>query len=76
MRSQHDSKRKDYSVPVKDTVKLSLCSNVLGTNTMKAHGKVDVQIQIVLILALAGGEWSGSWPCHFTPVKEALVPIG
>jgi hypothetical protein len=36
---------------------------------MKAYGGVDVlaQIYIFLISALAGGEWSASRPCRFTP---------
>jgi hypothetical protein len=34
---------------------------------MKASGEVDVQIHIFLTSALAGGEWSASGLCHFTP---------
>jgi hypothetical protein len=34
---------------------------------MKAYGGMDVQIHIFLTLALVGGEWSNSCPCHFTP---------
>jgi hypothetical protein len=38
---------------------------------MKAYGVVDVYIHIFLTSALAGGEWSGSRPCRFTPGEEA-----
>jgi hypothetical protein len=38
---------------------------------MKAYGGVDVQIHIFLTLALAGGEWSASRPCHFTNGERA-----
>jgi hypothetical protein len=34
---------------------------------MKAYGGVDVQIHILLTSALAGGEWSASLHCRFTP---------
>jgi hypothetical protein len=34
---------------------------------MKAYGRVDVQIHIFLISALAVGEWSPSRPGRFTP---------
>jgi hypothetical protein len=34
---------------------------------MKAYGRVDVKINIFLISALAGGEWSASRPGCFTP---------
>jgi hypothetical protein len=34
---------------------------------MKTYGGVDVQIRIFFTSALAGGEWSASSPCHFTP---------
>jgi hypothetical protein len=34
---------------------------------MKAYGVVDVYIHIFLTSALAGGEWSASRPCRFTP---------
>jgi hypothetical protein len=37
---------------------------------MNAYGGVDVQIHIFLTLALAGGEWSVSGPCRFTPPGE------
>jgi hypothetical protein len=33
---------------------------------MKAYGGVDVKIQIFLTSALVGGEWSASYPGHFT----------
>jgi hypothetical protein len=39
---------------------------------MKAHGGVDVQIDIILTSALAGGEWSASRPGRFTPRERAL----
>jgi hypothetical protein len=38
---------------------------------MKAYGGVDVWIYIFLTLALAGGEWSASRPCRFTPGEIA-----
>jgi hypothetical protein len=38
---------------------------------MKAYGEVDVQIHIFLTSALAGGEWSASWPRRFTPGESA-----
>jgi hypothetical protein len=38
---------------------------------MKEYGAVDVDIQIFLTLALAGGEWSASQPDHFTPGETA-----
>jgi hypothetical protein len=34
---------------------------------MKAYGGVDVYIHIFLTSAIAGGEWSASRPCRFTP---------
>jgi hypothetical protein len=34
---------------------------------MKAYGGVDVYIHIFLTSALAGGEWSASRLCRFTP---------
>jgi hypothetical protein len=33
-------------------------------------------VSILLTSALAGGEWSASRPCRFTPGKESLIPIG
>jgi hypothetical protein len=38
---------------------------------MKVYGGVDVQIQIVLTSALAGGEWSASCPVRFTLAERA-----
>jgi hypothetical protein len=38
---------------------------------MKAYGGVDVHIHIFLTSALAGGEWSASRPCRFTPCERA-----
>jgi hypothetical protein len=38
---------------------------------MKAYGGVHVQIHIFLTLALAGGEWSASHLCCFTPGERA-----
>jgi hypothetical protein len=38
---------------------------------MKAYGGGDVYIHIFLASALAGGEWSASSPCHFTPGERA-----
>jgi hypothetical protein len=43
---------------------------------MKANRGMDVEIHIFLTSALAGGEWSASRPCHFTPGKDPPVPIG
>jgi hypothetical protein len=37
---------------------------------MKAYGEVNVYIHI-FYLALAGGEWSASRPCRFTPGERA-----
>jgi hypothetical protein len=34
---------------------------------MKAYGGVDIHIRIFLTAALAGGHWSDSHTCHFTP---------
>jgi hypothetical protein len=34
---------------------------------MKAHGGVDVQIQVFLTSTLVGDEWSASRPDRFTP---------
>jgi hypothetical protein len=34
---------------------------------MKAYGRVDAQIHILLTSALAGGQWSISRPGRFTP---------
>jgi hypothetical protein len=39
---------------------------------MKVYGGVDVEVHIFLTSALAGGEWSASRPCRFTP--EERVP--
>jgi hypothetical protein len=38
---------------------------------MNPYGGVDVQIHIFLTSALAGGEWSTSRPCCFTPGEKA-----
>jgi hypothetical protein len=38
---------------------------------MKAYGGVDVYIHIFLTSALAGGEWSASRLCRFTPREIA-----
>jgi hypothetical protein len=37
---------------------------------MKVYGGVEVLRHIFLTSALAGGEWSASRPCHFTPVER------
>jgi hypothetical protein len=45
---------------------------------MKMYGwrGVDVYMQVLLILALVGGEWSGPSPGRFTPpMEEASVLI-
>jgi hypothetical protein len=38
---------------------------------MKAYGGVEVQIDIFLTSALAGGEWSALRPGRFTPGERA-----
>jgi hypothetical protein len=38
---------------------------------MKAYEGMDVLIHIFLTSALAGGEWSASHPCRFTPGERA-----
>jgi hypothetical protein len=38
---------------------------------MKAYRGVDVKAHVFLTSALAGGEWSASRPCHFTPGERA-----
>jgi hypothetical protein len=38
---------------------------------MKTYVGVDVYIHIFLTSALAGGEWSISRPCRFTPGERA-----
>jgi hypothetical protein len=38
---------------------------------MKAYGRVGVQIHIFVTSAQAGGEWSNSRPCIFTPGNRA-----
>jgi hypothetical protein len=38
---------------------------------MKAYEGVDVYIHIFLTSTLAGGEWSISCPCRFTPRERA-----
>jgi hypothetical protein len=38
---------------------------------MKAYGGMNALIHIFLTSALAGGEWSASRSCHFTPVERA-----
>jgi hypothetical protein len=38
---------------------------------MQAYGGVDIEINIFLTSALAGGEWSASRPCRFTPGERA-----
>jgi hypothetical protein len=38
---------------------------------MKAYGGVDVYVHIFLTSALAGGKWSASRPCRFTPGDRA-----
>jgi hypothetical protein len=48
---------------LKDKRKFSLC--LIKHHTMKSCEGVEVQIHVI-ILALDGGEWSTSWPCHFT----------
>jgi hypothetical protein len=38
---------------------------------MKAYGGVDVWIHIFLTSAVAGGEWSASRSCRFTPGERS-----
>jgi hypothetical protein len=38
---------------------------------MKAYGGVDIYIHVFLTTAAAGGEWSTSRPCRFTPGERA-----
>jgi hypothetical protein len=38
---------------------------------MKVYGGVVVSIHIFLTSTLAGGEWSASRPCRFTPGERA-----
>jgi hypothetical protein len=38
---------------------------------MKVYGGMDVQIHIFFTLVAAGGEWSASRPCRFTPGERA-----
>jgi hypothetical protein len=38
---------------------------------MDAYGGVDIEIHIFLTSALAGGGWSASRPCRFTPGERA-----
>jgi hypothetical protein len=52
------------------------CQYPLKHYAKKAYGGVDVYIHVFLTSAPAGGEWSASLPCVFTPGKEPLVPIG
>jgi hypothetical protein len=59
---------------VKKKVNLSLC--LIKHYTMKAYGRVDVEIHIFLTSALAGGEWSASRPGRFTPGERVPVHIG
>jgi hypothetical protein len=41
---------------------------------MKTYGGVNVQINVFLTSALAGGEWSASRPGRFTPGESAPPP--
>jgi hypothetical protein len=38
---------------------------------MKRYGGADVEIHVFLFLALVGGEWLASRPCHITPRERA-----
>jgi hypothetical protein len=38
---------------------------------MKVYGRVDVEVRTFLNSVLAGGEWSNSRPCRFTPGERA-----
>jgi hypothetical protein len=52
-------------------VKLSLCLTIKHY-AITGYGGVDVWIHIFFTSALAGGQWSASWPGHFTPGERAL----
>jgi hypothetical protein len=54
-----------------EKVKLSLC--ITKHYTMKMYGGVDVQSQIFLTSALAGGKWSASRPGCFTPIASCYT---
>jgi len=47
-----------------DKGKLFLC---LIKHIMKVYGEMEVYLHTFLTLALDGGEWSASHPCHFNP---------
>jgi hypothetical protein len=49
---------------LKDKGTFSLC--LIKHHTMKSYEGVEVQIHVIFILGLDGGEWSASWPSHFT----------
>jgi hypothetical protein len=49
--------------------KLSLC--LTKHYAIKTYEGVDVQIQVFLIVALVGGEWSASRPGRFNPGERA-----
>jgi hypothetical protein len=40
---------------------------------MKTYGEMEVQIHEFLTLALDGGEWLASCPCHFTPRERTPI---
>jgi len=42
---------------------------------MKVYGRVMVQVHTFLTLALDGGEWSTTYPSHFTPGKDPHYPL-
>jgi hypothetical protein len=55
-------------------VKLSLC--LTKYHVMKMYGGVEVQLHLIFISALDGGEWSASGPGRITLGEKAMVPSG
>jgi hypothetical protein len=52
---------------VKVEGKVVPCAQLIKQYTTKTYRRADAQIHIFLTSALAGGEWSPSRPCRFTP---------
>jgi len=55
---------------------LMLPLRLIKRRVMKACGKAEVQLHAFLTLALDGGEWSASCPCHLPSEKEPSLPTG
>jgi hypothetical protein len=49
------------------TEKVKLSMSLTKHYTMKTYGRVHVYTQVFRTSVLAGGEWSNSRPCRFTP---------